>query len=128
MMSKMLELGVTVNEKSLKILPNKCLQECSIPSDWKNTEVVLIFEKGDCKRIENYQPFSQVFHMNKLLARIITNRLSNKFDDHLQSIRTLIEKVTEYNIPFHLAFIVFHEALIISRHWLFWILWKTPEL
>lgn len=59
--------------------------------------------------------------------KIITNRLSTKLDfyqpteqagfrkgystiDHLHTVRTLIEKCTEYNVPLYLAFVDFKKA------------------
>lgn len=66
-------------------------------------------------------------HLYKLFTRIITTRLENKLDfhqpveqagfrklfgtnDHLQSVKTLIEKTIEYNKPLVLAFVDFHKA------------------
>lgn len=133
---EMLKMGGVVIEKSLQILLNKCLQEGKIPDAWQNAEVILLFKKGDNSNIENYRPINLLSHMYKLLTRIITNRLTNKLDayqpveqagfrkgfstiDHLQAIRTLIEKTTEYNIPLHLAFVDFHKAFDSVETWAF---------
>lgn len=133
---EMLKMGGVVIERSLQILLNKCLLEGNIPDTWKNAEMVLLFKKGDNGNIENYRPISLLSHMYKLLTRIITNRLTNKMDayqpaeqagfrkgfsttDHLQAIRILIEKTTEYNIPLHLAFVDFHKAFDSVEPWAF---------
>lgn len=133
---EMLKMGGAVVEKSLQILLNKCLQDGNIPDAWQNAEVILLFKKGDNTNIENYRPISLLSHLYKLLTKIITNRLTNKLDayqpveqagfrkgfstiDHLQSIRTLIEKTTEYNVPLHLAFIDFHKAFDSIETWAF---------
>ncbi|XP_044767130.1 uncharacterized protein LOC123323016 [Coccinella septempunctata] len=133
---EMLKMGGVVIERSLQILLNKCLLEGNIPDTWKNAEMVLLFKKGDNGNVENYRPISLLSHMYKLLTRIITNRLTNKMDayqpaeqagfrkgfsttDHLQAIRILIEKTTEYNIPLHLAFVDFYKAFDSVEPWAF---------
>ena len=125
--AEMLKHGGNALEKALQILLNKCLHESKIPEKWYNSEVVILFKKGDMTNIENYRPISLLSVLYKLFTKILTNRLNNKFDfyqpveqagfrtgystiDHLQTLRTLIEKTTEYNIPIHLAFIDFHKA------------------
>lgn len=126
--SEMLKLGSKTVEQAIKILLNKCLEEGKIPEEWNNAEVVILFKKGDVTNIENYRPISLLSQMYKMLTRIITNRLTNKLVDsyqpveqagfrkgystmvHLQTLRLLIEKTTEYNIPLHLAFIDFQKA------------------
>ena len=94
---------------------------------WQDSEVILLFKKGDIANIENYGPISLLSIFYKLLTTIILNRLTNKFDfyqpveqagfrkgysmtDHLQVVHTLIEKTTEYNILLHMAFIDYHKA------------------
>lgn len=133
---EMLKLGEEVIERPLQILLNKCLLEGNIPEPWKNAEVVLLFKKGKSDNIENYRPISLLSHVYKLLTKIITNRLTNKFDeyqpveqagfrrgfstiDHLQTVRTLIEKSTEYNVPLYLAFVDFHKAFDSIETWSF---------
>lgn len=134
--SEMMKIGGAVVEKSLRILLNKCLREGKIPNEWQNAEVILLFKKGDNTNIENYRPVSLLSHLYKLLTKIITNRLTNKFGsyqpveqagfrrgfgtiDHLQTIRTLIEKTTEYNVPLYLAFVDFHKAFDSIETWAF---------
>lgn len=134
--SEMLKMGGKAVEKAIHILLNKCLQEGKIPTDWYNSEVVLLFKKGDTADIENYRPISLLSHLYKLLTKIITNRLTEKLDfyqpveqagfrkgfgtmDHIQALRSLIEKGNEYNIPIHLAFIDFHKAFDSIEKWAF---------
>jgi len=118
--SEMIRFGGKDLEETLQKLFNKCLQEAKIPNDWYNAEVVLLFQKGDATNINNYRPKVLLSHLYKLYSYIITKRLLKKLDlheqarfrsanimEHLQTLRIIIEKTTEYNIPIHLAFIAF---------------------
>lgn len=132
--SEMLKAGGETLRKALLTLLNKCLEEGKIPDSWKNAEVILLFKKGDCTNLENFRPISLLSILYKLLTKIITNRLSNKFDfyqpveqagfrkgysttDHIQAVRTLIEKCTEYNIPLHMAFVDYQKAFDSIETW-----------
>lgn len=131
---EMLKNGGKTLEKALIILFNRCLEEGKIPDTWRNAEVIILFKKGDRTNIENYRPISLLSVLYKLLSKIITNRLNNKFDfyqpveqagfrssfstlDHIQTIRTLIEKCTEYNVPLHLAFVDYKKAFDSLETW-----------
>ena len=74
--------------------------------------MIVLNKKGDITDIGNYRHISLLSHLYKLLMRIITNRLGSKLDfhqpleqvgfrsgfgtnDHLQVIKSLIEKVIE---------------------------------
>lgn len=113
---------------------------CSLISAWmevrylKNAEVIILFKKGDPTCIENYRPISLLSVLYKLLTKIITKRLTNKLDqfqpaeqagfrkgystiDHLHTLRTLIEKSTEYNIPLCLAYVDYQKAFDSMESW-----------
>ncbi|CAG9764829.1 unnamed protein product [Ceutorhynchus assimilis] len=46
-----------------------------------------------------------------------TTLIAKTTADHIQSIRTLIKKCTEYNIPLHLAFVDYHKAFDFVETW-----------
>lgn len=111
----------------IRDLFNLCLFDNTIPDRWYNAIVILIHKKGNADDLENYRPISLLSHLYKLFTRIITSRLENKLDfyqpveqggfrsgfgtnDHLQSIKAVIEKSIEYNRPLVLAFVDFHKA------------------
>lgn len=132
--TEMLKMGGTATLESIEILLNKCLSEGKIPNTWQNAKVILLYKKGDKLKIDNYRPISLLPHPYKLLTKIITNRLTNKFDEyqppeqagfrkgystieHIQTIRTLIEKCSEYNVPLHLAFVDYNKAFDSVELW-----------
>lgn len=125
--------GEVIIEKLIKLF-NLCLEKEDIPGAWANAIVVLIYKKGDKESLENYRPISLLSQMYKLFARIITNRLTKKLDfyqpkeqagfrkdystvEHLQTMKTVIEKVTEYNIPLWVAFIDYKKAFDTVEIW-----------
>jgi hypothetical protein len=132
--AEMLKTGGESLEKALCLLLNKCLEEGRIPESWKNAQVVLLFKKGEASAIENYRPISLLSVLYKLLTKLITKRLSNKLDafqpveqagfrkgfsttDHIQAVRTVIEKCTEYDIPLHIAYVDYQKAFDSIETW-----------
>lgn len=113
--------------KAITALFNKCLIEAVTPVDWNNAEIVIIHKKGNITNLNNYRPISLLSHLYKLFTKIITKRLESKLDfyqppeqagfrsgygtnDHLQVIKTLIEKSVEYNKPLVLVFVDYEKA------------------
>lgn len=122
-----IKIGGTTLLQKIKTLFNMCLSDHTIPDKWYNATVILLHKKGDMAELDNYRPISLLSHLYKLFTRIITSRLENKLDfyqpveqagfragfgtnDHLQSIKTIIEKSVEYNRPLVLAFVDFQKA------------------
>ncbi|XP_056641545.1 craniofacial development protein 2-like [Diorhabda sublineata] len=131
---EMLKEGGSLLIRELKSLFNTCLTEGRIPQDWNTAIVILIYKKGDPSNLENYRPISLLSQIYKLFMRIIANRLEFKLDayqpyeqagfrkgmstiEHLHTVRTLNEKVTEYNIPLWIAFIDFRKAFDTVEFW-----------
>jgi hypothetical protein len=121
-------------QTALTVLLNRCLDEQTIPDDWNNAVITLIHKKGDQKRLENYRPISLLSHLYKLFTRVISNRLTNKLDsyhpveqagfrqgystnDHLQTIKMVIQKHNEYKMPLVLAFIDYEKAFDSVEIW-----------
>lgn len=107
--------------QKIKTLFNLCLYNSTIPNKWHNAITILLHKKGDKTDLGNYRPITLQCHLYKLFTKIITSRLENKLDfyqpkkqagfrtgfetnDHLQSIKVLIEKSIEYNRSLVLAF------------------------
>ncbi|XP_057654761.1 uncharacterized protein LOC130893016 [Diorhabda carinulata] len=113
--------------KEIISLFNLCLQKGEIPEKWRNATIILIHKKGDITNLENYRPISLLSHLYKWFTKIVTKRLERKLDfyqpreqagfrigygtnDHLQTIKILIEKSIEYNRPLVMIFVDFKKA------------------
>lgn len=111
----------------LVIIFNEFLKNETLPQDWLETNIVLIFKKGKKDEIKNYRPISLVSHFYKLFVKIILNEINHTLDgeqppeqagfrssfstsDHLMVVNQLIEKYNEYNKELHLAFIDYEKA------------------
>jgi len=94
--SEMIKLGGTTTMESMKILMNKCLHIGNIPRTWQNVQVILLHKKG-------------------LRGRGF--RKGHSTEEHIQTLRTLIEKCIEYNTLLHLAFIDFNKAFDSVELW-----------
>ncbi|KAE9413784.1 hypothetical protein Angca_007811, partial [Angiostrongylus cantonensis] len=103
------------------------LSECKNPSQWKTSETVLLFEKGDLHDIDNCRPICLLSVVYKLFTRVILNRINRTLDegqpceqagfrkgfstiDHIQTITNLTEVSREYKRPLCLNFIDLKKA------------------
>ena len=115
-------------------LYNQCLQWEKVPEAWENAVITLLHKKEDITKLENYRPISLLSTLYKLFMKIITKRNTKKFDfyqpveqagfrsgfstnDHLQVMRSLIEKCNEYKIGIVLIFIDFEKAFDSVETW-----------
>lgn len=129
-----LKLGGDELVGAIAELFNKCLEKGKIPKDWTNAEIILLHKKGDITKLENYRPISLLQQIYKLFTKVITKRITTKLDfyqpveqagfrsgfstnDHLQVIRSLIEKHTEYKIDIALAFVDYEKAFDSVEIW-----------
>jgi len=120
--------------QAISALFSKCLEESKIPDSWNNAVVVLLHKKGDITRLENYRPISLLSQLYKLFTKVITTRLTNRLDfyqpveqagfrsgygtnDHLQTMRLLIEKHNEYKKNIAIAFVDYEKAFDSVEMW-----------
>ena len=65
-------------EAELANLYTRCIALQKIPTAWKESEMVLLFKKGDKKELQNYRPISLISHIYKIFTKIISKRLEQK--------------------------------------------------
>ncbi|XP_050312881.1 uncharacterized protein LOC126747946 [Anthonomus grandis grandis] len=85
------KLGGRTTVEAMTILLNKCLTEGVIPQAWQKAQKIA--------ELDAYQPPEQAGF-----------RKGHSTIEHIQSVRTIIEKCNEYNEPLHLAFIDYNKA------------------
>ncbi|MBP1527199.1 MAG: hypothetical protein H9Q66_04685 [Spiroplasma ixodetis] len=116
---------------------NLILINQDIPEQWKISEIILLYKKGNRKDIRNYRPISLSSNISKMFMKIIKNRIYNQLDtnqtpeqagfrknystiDHLQTMNQIIEKALEYQIEIHILFIDFQKAFDTIKHQYLW--------
>ena len=112
----------------------KCLEQEQIPKAWENAVIILIHKKGDITKLENYRPLRLLSQLYKLFMKVVTKRINKKLDffqpieqagfrsgfstnDHLQVMRSLIEKCNKYKIEIALAFVDYEKAFDSVETW-----------
>jgi len=94
---------------------------------------VLIFKKGSPDNIKNYRPICLLSIVYKVFTRILLKRMRMRLNeecsveqagfrsgfstiDHIHSLRQLIQKHNEFNLPLYLIFIDFEKAFDSVEH------------
>ncbi|XP_029639147.1 uncharacterized protein LOC115214163 [Octopus sinensis] len=103
------------------------LDEGRIPLQWKESNTILLYKKGDREDLKNYRPICLLSHVYKLFTKIILNRLSRRLDeqqpreqagfqknystmDHIFALTQLLERANEYKLPLCVVFIDYEKA------------------
>ena len=60
---------------SLSFIFQASLQQCTVPLDWKRTNIVPLFKKGDRSTPSNYRPVSLTCICSKLLEHIVYSHI-----------------------------------------------------
>ncbi len=72
---KVLKLLQNVMAKPLEILFNSSFSTGIVPENFKLAKVLPVFKKGDHSNLNNYRPISLLSVFNKLLEKLMYNRL-----------------------------------------------------
>ncbi|XP_075990548.1 uncharacterized protein LOC142986144 [Anticarsia gemmatalis] len=98
-----------------------------IPQQWTESNIILLYKKGDKHDIRNYRPISLMSNIYKTFAKIILKRIERTLDehqpieqagfrkdysviDHIHAVRQVLEKYNEYQLTYYIAFIDYSKA------------------
>lgn len=132
-----IKLAKTVILNPLTLLFNKILDEETVPKTWTESEIVLLYKKGDPTDVGNYRPISIMPCLYKLFANCLLERINNDIEkhqpreqagfrksfsttDHIQVLEQVIEKYYEFRRPLYLAFIDYKKAFDSISHQSIW--------
>lgn len=116
---------------------NAIMKTGNTPSEWNASEIRILYKKGSRVDIANYRPLSLSDNLNKVMMKILKNRIYNQLDshqspdqagfrrghstiDHIHTINQIIEKAGEYDLELHLLFVDFHKAFDTVDHDSLW--------
>lgn len=108
-----------------------------IPHQWLESNIILLYKKGDKYDIANYRPISLMSNLYKIFSKIILKRIEGTLEehqpieqagfrkgysviDHIHVARQIIEKYNEYNLTYYIAFIDYSKAFDSLIHGKIW--------
>ena len=124
---ELLKCGGKSLHESLQHLCTIIWEEERVPDDWKIGTIVPLPKKGDLSDCSNWRGITLLSIPSKVLSITILNRKKNAIDkilreeqcgfrpgrsctDAIFTLRSVIEKTNEYNIPLFLHFVDFQKA------------------
>jgi len=125
--AELLKAGGDAVLEALHTLIVKIWEEEKVPQDWKRSEIKVLFKKGDRKECKNYRGISLLCVAGKAFAWIVLRRMQKEIDQRLRenqagfrsgrgctdqifSLRILIERCLEFQIPAVATFVDFKAA------------------
>jgi len=78
--AKLLQLVPEQVAAYLEVVYNKCLQKCSMPSEWKLANIVPVFKKGSKSTPGNYRPISLTSVCCKMFEHILTSNIATHME------------------------------------------------
>ena len=108
-----------------------------VPAAWQETQIKVLFKKGEPTLPENYRPIAIIRALYKLFAKILCGRIKNilddeqscdqagfragySCDDHLFVISILSERMREFNLPLWVVAVDFQKAFDSVNHGSLW--------
>ena len=124
---EMLQAGGTALREAIAELFTDVLNGEEDPASWRETRLKVLYKKGDPKLPENYRPIAVISILYKVFARVVNQRLREKFDkaqskdqagfrsafsceDHLFVATILQERAAEYQSSLWMAAVDFRQA------------------
>ena len=111
----------------MRCLCNQVWNSGTVPEDWKNGEIVCIPKKGNLSDCDNWRGVTLLSIPGKVYCQVILNRLRDTVDSQLReeqagfrpkrscaeqifTLRQIIEKCGEHQVPLAVSFIDFSKA------------------
>ncbi|XP_072938827.1 uncharacterized protein [Epargyreus clarus] len=119
---------------ALQQLFDSVISQGIAPEAWSKSVVVLFFKKGDTSLLKNYRPIALLSHVYKVFSRVIYNRIARRLDDfqppeqagfrkgfstmdHIHTLRQVVQKSEEYNLPLCVAYVDYEKAFDSIETW-----------
>ncbi|KAI8426662.1 hypothetical protein MSG28_014383 [Choristoneura fumiferana] len=100
----------------------------TIPKQWTQSNIILLFKKGNYCDIRNYRPISLMSNIYKIFAKIILKRIERKLDeqqpieqagfrkdfsvlDHIHTVRQVIQKYAEYQLTLQYYYYIYYDYM-----------------
>lgn len=135
--NEVIKFGCEYLIKPLTHMFNQILRTSYTPRQWSESDIILLYKKGDPNNINNYRPISLLPSLYKLFSSIIEKKLKEKTEkyqpieqagfrrgfstiDHIHSLEMLIEKYQEFKRPIYIVFIDYQKAFDSLFHSAIW--------
>ena len=137
LVNETLKIAVPILATPFTNLFNSILESGETPTQWSESNIILLYKKGDPKDIGNYRPISLLQSTYKLFSTILTKKISSTLEtrqpveqagfrkgfstiDHIHTLELLIEKYQERSRPLYLAYIDYKKAFDSVSHSYIW--------
>lgn len=135
--NEIIKSGCAYLSKPLTQLFNKIINCKNCPSQWSESNIILLYKKGDPNDIGNYRPISLLPSLYKLFSSVIERKIKVTIEahqpieqagfrrgfstvDHIHSIEMVIEKFQEFKRPLYIVFIDYQKAFDTLLHSSIW--------
>lgn len=135
--NEIIKLAAPIIAPALSYLFNLVLETSEVPKQWTESNIILLYKKGNPNDIGNYRPISLMSNIYKLFSSILEKRISEKLEnnqppeqagfrkgfstiDHIHTLEQIIEKHLEFNNELYIAFIDYTKAFDSISHLAIW--------
>ncbi|KAI8425563.1 hypothetical protein MSG28_011388 [Choristoneura fumiferana] len=132
-----IKIGQKILIDPITTLFNKILETQKIPKSWGESQIILLYKKGDPSDINNYRPISLLPTLYKLFSMCLEKRISSSIEnsqpieqagfragystiDHIHTLDQIVEKHLEFNEPLYLAYVDYAKAFDSISHQSIW--------
>ena len=125
--AEMLQVGTDVLTPHLTRIFNECLEQETVPNNFADSVITLLFKKGNPLDIKNFRPISLLSTVYKVFTTVLCRRMERDLEDnqpaeqagfrkqfstidHVFAVRELMQKSCEYRFPLYMAFVDYRKA------------------